>query len=257
MGVWGKIGVLYRVEGLVIRSLDYGEGNKIITIFTENYGKIGIMARGAKKMNSRHSAASQLFTYAEYVFYRVGNKLGNLNSAEIINSHRRLREDLLLSAYAAYITELTERLVAEQEASPWLYRQYQSALQQLDDGKDAQIIMHIYEMKMLRHAGYVPELDQCVSCGKTAEDVRHYSIRLGGGLCRTCASSHPDAEPIHDQVMKLLRLFTRVDLARLGKIEVKADNKVQLKAFMRTWLDTHLDVRLRSRDILEQMQMLE
>lgn len=249
--------MLYRVEGLVIRSLDYGEGNKIITIFTEDYGKIGVMARGAKKMNSRHSAASQLFTCAEFVFYRVGTKLGNLNSAEIVNSHRRLREDLLLSAYASYMTELTERLLAEQEANPWLFRQFKAALYHLDDGKDASVITHIYEMKVLRHAGYVPEFERCVSCGNSAHEARDFSVRLGGVLCSSCARGQSEAIKLSEQALKLLRLFVRIDLARLGKVEVKDENKAQIKHLMRSWLDTHIEIRLRSRDILDQMAILE
>src|SRR5690606_7458924 len=140
-----RIPLLYRVEGLVIRSLDYGEGGKIITLFTEGAGKTGVLARGAKKTGSRFSAAVQPFTYGEFVFYRGGG-LGTLNSADIIASHHRLREDLYLSAVAAYLAEMTDRLVADGESAPRLYRQLLGALGALDDGKDARTIAHIYEM---------------------------------------------------------------------------------------------------------------
>lgn len=61
--------MLYRVEGIVIRSMDYGEGNAIITLCTENAGKVGVLVRGAKKVKSRHAALIQLFTTGEFVFF--------------------------------------------------------------------------------------------------------------------------------------------------------------------------------------------
>lgn len=61
--------MLYRLEGIVIRSMDYGEGNKIITLCTESGGKIGVLVRGAKKPKSRHAGLTQVFTHGEYVFF--------------------------------------------------------------------------------------------------------------------------------------------------------------------------------------------
>lgn len=243
---------MYRVEGLVIRSLDYGEGGKIITLFTEGAGKAGVLARGAKKTGSRFSAAVQPFTYGEYVFYR-GSGLGTLNSADIITSHRRLREDLYLSAVAAYLAEMTDRLVADGEAAPRLYRQLLGALAALDDGKDAQTIAHIYELNVLAHAGYMPVLTECATCsGPTDHPL--FSFRHGGLLCESCAGKDAEALRIGPALVKLLRLFARVDLNRIGEIDLKAETKQTLKHVMRTWMDRHVDIRFRSRHVLEQLE---
>ncbi|MDQ0876910.1 DNA repair protein RecO [Paenibacillus sp. V4I3] len=61
--------MLRSVQGIVLRSMDYGEGNKIISLFTPELGKVGVMARGAKKVKSRHAAVTQLFTYGDFVFF--------------------------------------------------------------------------------------------------------------------------------------------------------------------------------------------
>ena len=103
--------MLYRVEGIVIRSMDYGEGNKIITLCTENGGKVGVLVRGAKKPKSRHAALVQLFTYGQYVFFR-NTGLGTLNAGEIVESHHELREDLVKASYASYACELLDRVLA-------------------------------------------------------------------------------------------------------------------------------------------------
>lgn len=245
--------MLNRVEALVIRSIDYGESGKILTLLTEGAGKVGVLARGAKKTGSRYAAAAEPFTYGEYVFFRAGG-LGTLNSADIITSHRRIRENLLLSAVAAYLAEMTDRVTADGEAAPRLYRQLLAALAALDDGKDPQVITRIYEMNILAHAGYMPVLDGCAGCGKAADDAEWFSPALGGLACRDCACKDGGAVKAGAAVIRLLRLFAAVDLARVGRIDLKPDTKEALRRILRDWMDRHLDIRFRSRHVLEQLE---
>lgn len=243
-----------RACGIVIRSLDYGEGSKIITVYTREAGKISLMARGAKKMNSRLAAATQLFACAEYHFYRSGGgKMGTLNHAEVTTSRQALREDVVLSAYGAYMLEMVDRLCAENESDPFVYDQLSAALDSLAGGKDAQIVAHLFEMKMLMQAGYTPNLQQCASCGG-ATGHPLLSARLGGLLCESCRGADQGAHMMTEQVLKLMRLFMKLDLQKLGQVDVRDETKQQLKAAMRNLLDTHIDVRWRSRRVMEQME---
>ena len=243
-----------RACGIVIRSLDYGEGSKIITVYTREAGKISLMARGAKKMNSRLAAATQPFTSAEFMFYRSGGgKMGTLNHAETTSSRQSLREEIVLSAYGAYMLEMVDRLCAENDSDPFIYDQLIAGLDSLVDGKDAQIVSHVFEMKMLMQAGYMPNLQQCASCGK-ATDHPLLSAQLGGLLCEHCRAADHNAHMTTGQVLKLLQLFMRLDMQRLGQIEVRDETKLKLKTAMRQLLDTHIDVRWRSRHVMEQME---
>lgn len=106
----------YRVQGIVIRGMDYGEGNKILTLFTREIGKVSVVARGAKKVKSRFGSAAQLFTYGDYLFFKSG-QLGTLNHAEIIEGFHPLREDLDQAAHASYLAELTDRMLGDQEGA--------------------------------------------------------------------------------------------------------------------------------------------
>lgn len=245
--------MLYRQGGIVIRSTDYGEGSKIITIYTETMGKIGVMARGAKKPRSRHGAVTQLFTYADFVFYKAGGQMGTLNHAETIDSHRRLREDLLLSAYASYLVELTDRLTADNEPDPFLFSQLRLALSALEEGKDAQIITHLYEMKMLARAGYAPNLERCAVCGGEPAEMT-ISFQLGGAVCPLCRSGDPEAVRLTEKAYKLLRLLAAADIGRIGQIDVKPETKMQLKKVMRGFFDAHIGIRWRSQHVMDQIE---
>ncbi|WP_239617409.1 DNA repair protein RecO [Cohnella mopanensis] len=244
--------MLYRVEGLVIRSSDYGEGNKIITLLTPTYGKQGIVVRGAKKLKSRYGALAQLFTYGDYSYYK-GGTLGTLNSGEIIESFRELREGLEGPAYAAYAAELTDRAINDDEAATYLFHQLKACQSALAGGKDPQIVLRAYEMKVISAAGYAPMLDECVSCGNPDGPYRFSSL-AGGALCYRCRHRDSTALELEDAVWKLLRVFLALDLRRLGNVAVKTSTKRQLQLAMRRWMDTHLNLNLKSRGFLDQLE---
>jgi DNA repair protein RecO (recombination protein O) len=245
--------MLHRVQGIVLRSMDYGEGNKILTIFSRELGKVSVMARGAKKVKSRHTAVTQIFTFADFVFFRTGSSMGSLNSAEIIEPFHKLREHLHMSAYAAYLCEMTDRMIGEEDRDPFLFEQLKASFEAYAEGKDLEIVTHLYEMKVLALAGYMPILEHCAVCGSDKEPSR-FSPQLGGKLCSTCTYKDLQAIEITNRTLKLLRLFKDTDIRRLGQIDVKAETKLQLKSCMRGYMDAHIDIRFKSRAFLDQME---
>ncbi|WP_281888197.1 DNA repair protein RecO [Paenibacillus sp. YYML68] len=241
----------HRLQGIVIRGIDYGEGNKIVTVFTKEQGKVSFVARGAKKVKSKFGSAVQLFTLGDYSYYKSG-QLGSLQHAEIEDSFQKLRESLDLAAYASCLAELTERMFGDHEGHPYMFEQLKGSLAALRDGKDMQIVLHLYEMKMFMQAGYAPELEQCVLCRGHSEAVT-FSSNLGGILCESCRLREPEAVRLTPGALKLLRLFQQLDVRRLGQIDVKPETKALLKTMMRTYFDTHIAIKLKSRDFLDQL----
>jgi len=244
--------MLYRAEGIVIRSTDYGEGNKIITLLTPTLGKQGIVVRGAKKLKSRYGALAQLFTYGDYSYYRNGT-LGTLNSGEIIESFQELRQGLEGPAYAAYAAELTDRAINDDEAAAYLFHQLKACQSALAEGKDPQIVARAYEMKVFAAAGYAPMLDACVQCGRS-DGPFYFSSAGGGALCRACKTRDAGVVELQDGAWKLLRVFQGLDMRRLGSIAVKETTKRQLQLALRRWMDIHLNVNLKSRAFLDQLE---
>ncbi|MEO3947408.1 DNA repair protein RecO [Gorillibacterium sp. CAU 1737] len=245
--------MLEHVEGIVIRSMEYGEGHRIVSLLTSRMGKISVMARGAKKVKSRLAAVTQPFTYGEYVVYFGSGQMGTLNQGESIDAHRPLREDLHKAAYSAYLAELVERLTPEREPNGMLFEQVKAALSAIEEDKDSVVILAVMEMKMLAIAGYLPQLEECVSCGST-EGEMVLSVIQGGVLCPRCKAQDPSALKLSAKTLRLLRLFQRVDLRRLGTTEVSPETKAELRLAMRMFMDLHLGTKWKSRDFLDQME---
>jgi DNA repair protein RecO (recombination protein O) len=244
--------MLQKCEGIVIRTTDYGETNKVVTLYTREWGKVGVMARGAKKPNSRLSAITQLFTYGNFLVQK-GNGMGSLQQGEIVSSFRSIREDIFLTAYASYIADLTDKATTdEKKANPFLFELLYQTLTLINEGYDCEIVTNIYEMKMLGLFGLHPCLDKCSVCGSTSGHFS-FSIKEGGFLCHRCLDTDPHALNISPATVKLLRLFYYFDLSRLGKIDVKPETKAQLKQVIAAYYDEYSGLRLKTRKFLDQM----
>ena len=242
--------MIIKTEGIIIKTLDYGEGNKILTVFTGNYGKISLMARGAKKTKSRLSGVTQLFTHGEFVFYK-GTQMGTLNQGEILHRFAEIQKDIQKTAYVAYIVELVDRMVESEQPEPFLYQQLLSSIEQINEGKDNEIVARIFEMKMLKNAGYLPNLYTCSLCG-SEKGAFTLSIADGGLVCQEHIN-HPTIT-IQEGTLKLLRIFDQMDIRRLGDINVKASTKSQLQFILRSFFDEYVGIEFKSRHFLDQMK---
>lgn len=247
--------MLQKCEGIVIRTTDYGETNKVVTLYTREWGKIGVMARGAKKPNSRLSAITQLFTYG-YFLIQKGSGLGSLQQGEIISSLRSIREDIFITAYASYVVELTDKAtVDEKTPNPFLFELLYQTLNLMNEGYDLDIMANIYEMKMLDLFGLHPCLNQCSVCGNT-DGHFSFSLREGGLICHQCVNKDRYALKITPATVKLLRIFYYFDLSRLGNIDVKAETKAELKKVITAYYDEYSGLHLKTKRFLNQMDKM-
>ncbi|MGD6940871.1 DNA repair protein RecO [Cytobacillus gottheilii] len=247
--------MLEKCEGIVIRTANYGESNKIVTLYTREWGKVGMMARGAKKPNSRLSAVTQPFTYGYFLMQR-GSGLGTMQQGEMISSMRSIKEDIFLTAYAAYIVELLDRSVEDRKPNPFLFELLFQSLNLINEGYDPDIIMNIFEMKMLNTLGLYPVLNQCAVCGST-DGHFSFSIREGGLICHRCLEKDPYHYKLSPAAVRLLRLFYYFDLSRLGDISVKEETKAELKKIITAYYDENSGLNLKSKKFLNQMEKFD
>jgi DNA repair protein RecO (recombination protein O) len=244
--------MLQKCEGIVIRTTDYGETNKIVTLYTREWGKIGVMARGSKKPNSRLSAITQLFTHGYFLIQR-GSGLGSLQQGEMLSSMRSITEDIFLTAYASYLVELTDKVTEEKKPNPYQFELLFQTLHYMNDGYDPDVLMNIYEMKMVNVIGLYPILNQCSVCGST-DGHFSFSIREGGFICHRCLEKDPYHLKISQATVKLLRIFYYFDLSRLGNISLKDETKAELKKIITAYYDEYSGLHLKTKKFLQSME---
>ncbi|WP_077215403.1 DNA repair protein RecO [Bacillus dakarensis] len=247
--------MLEKCEGIVIRTNHYGETNKVVTLYTREWGKVGVMARGAKKPNSRLAAITQPFTYGYFLVQR-GKGLGGLQQGDMISSMRHIKEDIFLTAYASYIVDLTDKSCEEKKPNPFLFELVHQTLNYINEGYDPEILTNIFEMKMLNTIGLYPVLNKCAVCG-SGDGNFSFSIRENGLICHRCLHKDPYHFKISQATVKLLRLFYYIDLSRLGNISVKEETKRELKRVISAYYDEYSGLQLKTKKFLNQMNQLD
>ncbi|MCJ1717469.1 DNA repair protein RecO [Listeria ivanovii] len=244
-----------KCEGIVIRQTSYRESDKIVRMYTREFGKIGVVARGAKKTKSRLAAVTQLFTSGYFTFF-CGNGLGTLQQGEVIENFSSIQQDIFMTAYATYVCELLDKATEERQPNPYLYELTFQILRNIDEGYDPQILTQIFEMKMLPVLGLYPTMDKCAICGET---TGHFDFSTGsnGIICHRCYDKDRYRMHLPENVVKLLRLFFIFQLDRLGNIDVKPKTKEWLQKAIDTYYDEYSGLYLKSRKFLRDMDKWE
>jgi len=216
-------------RGLVLREAKYKEADKILTVLTEDEGKITVSARGARRKGSRISAAAQHLTYSEMTLF--GNRgRWSLNEAESLEQFLGLREDIGLLALGDYFTQLLEALSDEDSPNPRMLRLGLNALYALSRRLyPPEQIKAVFELRLMCLAGYEPFLDGCAVCGET--EIVDALFSLNGGVlhCRTCRDGHVGVSlPVGPDALAALRYIVRAEPKKVFSFSLGEEAQKQL-----------------------------
>ncbi len=172
------------VRGLVIRTVDIKETDRLVTIFTEEQGAITALARGARSLKSRKLAATMQFCYGKYILYKQGDKLW-IKEAELIESFFDIRATIEGLALANYIAEVLSFVTVEQ-AEEDLLRLSLNSLYAISTGKyDLEKIKSAFEIRAVSILGFMPNILSCHLCDEKGGDF-FFDIMGGVIECRAC-----------------------------------------------------------------------
>ncbi|MGG7176514.1 DNA repair protein RecO [Clostridium paraputrificum] len=181
---------LFKCNGVVIKTLDFKENDKLVWLYTENLGKITTIAKGAKKSKSKFLSITLPLCYGEYMVFK-GKNMFNLQEGKIINSFQGLLDNLDKLTYSSYICELIDIAVLEGETNRWLFKEFITTLYLLStDAIDYGLLIRSFELKLLKATGYGLVLDSCTLCKKKISLSNYISLSYYGGVCDECSKEH-------------------------------------------------------------------
>jgi DNA repair protein RecO (recombination protein O) len=242
---------LYRTEAVVLRRRDLGEADRIVTLFTEQHGKLRVVAKGVRKTRSRLAGHLEPFSRAMVLLAR-GRNLDIATQAELLNPFRALRQDEARIAYAGYLADLLDALTVEAQENYAAYGLLLNALGRLDSGVDPFVTARHFELRILGILGFRPELRRCVSCGETLEPtVNAFSAAAGGILCPDCRASDPQAAPFSVNALKFLRLLEQDDLGTVDRLRLGEGLRSELEDVMQRYVRHLLERELSSFAVLK------
>ena len=174
-------------KALVLREVRYKESDKILTVLTENEGKLTVNARGALRRGSRIGAASQQMTYSEMTLFKNRGKW-TLQEAETIEQFSGLRQDLSALALGSYVSELLEATADADSPNPALLQLGLNTLYALSHKLfPAEHIKAVFELRLMCLAGFEPNVFVCPSCDRQIPEEPRFSLRGGTIHCCACA----------------------------------------------------------------------
>ncbi len=171
--------------GIVLRSTDVGDNDKLLTLLTAEYGKLTISAKGARSLKSKFMSVSQQFAYGEFTFTVKGD-FKWLKDASLAESFFAVRRDLPRLALACYVASVTEQLSLEGQADVELLRLTLNTLYMLCGEKHSlDHIKAVFELSAVCVGGFSPELESCGNCG-SADNITYIDTVGGVCLCESC-----------------------------------------------------------------------
>lgn len=242
---------LYKAEALVLRARDCGDGDKLLTLFSREYGKIKVIAHGVSKPSSRKRGSVQPFTLTKFLLYR-GRDLDSVSQCEGKEMFLSLRESLEKISYASYLAELVDALTPDGEPNEPLFLLLLTTLR-LMAGEDPEILTRAFEIKAAGFVGYRPVLETCANCREAAARQPYFSPALGGVLCEKCSRSDPNALSCNKGIVEILKILLNWCPSRLRQLKIEPLTKKQIGRILHEYLKFHLDRDLKSSSFLNRL----
>jgi len=247
----------FRTAAVIIKRRDFGESDRLLTVLTPRFGKIDVIAKGARKLTSHTTGHVELFTRSEMLIHR-GRDLGILAQCEMTEPYQLLREDLTRGAYANYAAELLDRftLTGDEDGSA-LFKLFDYTLARLCNDDDPLLAVRYYEIHLLDQLGYRPQLNMCASGGESVKPQdQFFSYADGGVVCVEHATQGSSSVPITVNALKLLRHIQRSDFTAVRTLQVPSRVHSDADRVMVGYLTFLLERRLQSIDFIQRLRYL-
>jgi DNA repair protein RecO (recombination protein O) len=245
----------FRAEAVVLRHSNWGEADRIVTLYTREQGKLRAIAKGARKIRSRKAGHLEPFTHITLQLAK-SRDLPIVTQVETIDPYLPLRETLVLTGYASYVLELLDRFTYEEDGGNLsLFRLLTETLARLCSTADTWIVIRYYEMRLLDFLGFRPQLFECSNCGATIEPVdQFFSPRTGGVICPKCGSGLPGLWKVSVEALKYMRHFQRSTYKEATKARVSPEIQKEMETLMQAYFTYLLERALNTPGFIKRVK---
>ncbi len=246
----------YRTRAVILRRRNYGDADRILTVYTPSFGKRFFIAKGARKTASRKAGHLELFNHANLLLAQA-RTWDIITESVTVESYLGLRADLDSISQAAYICELVDAFSGEDDENRPLWELLLLSLRELNAKREGgTLLLRWFELKLLVLMGFQLQLFGCLGCGEELRAVKNYlHFHAGGVYCPVCGQTLKGAEPIAPQVLKILRHLTRVEWPEVRNLQLRQATARSVEDVLQRYLVTVLERRLKSVDFLRRLRL--
>lgn len=236
----------FRVSAVVLRHKDWGEADRLLTLYTREEGKVKAVAKGARKITSRKAGHLQPFTQVSLQLAR-GRDLLIITQAETVNAFLGIGADLSKTGYASYVIELLDRFTYDEDGGhSSTFNLIVETFGRIEKEEDAWYAVRYYEMRLLDYVGFRPRLFECANCGREVlPEDQYFSFQAGGAVCPRCGDGLNNISRISLEALKYLRHFQRSTYREASRAnpapEVKKETEILMQGYFTYLLERELN----------------
>ncbi|TGE32553.1 DNA repair protein RecO [Desulfosporosinus sp. Sb-LF] len=235
---------VYHADALVIRSREFGESDRVLTLFSREMGKLQAVAKGVRKPKSRQRAGVQLFTYADFLIHR-GKTLDTVSQCSPKESFAHLWNDLDRSFSATGIAELLDISTIPGQPNGELFALTLTCFF-LMEHFDPSLVLAAYALRLMTLLGYQPRLGVCAECGRDVNGDRlFFSADAGGTLCGNCRENY-SGRWVRAGSLAFMRQLIRADITKIDRLRWNTWMRQEILETLRLYLEHKFERPLKS-----------
>ena len=246
-------------QALILRSVDFGESDLILHLLVPEFGRLPVIAKGARRSVRRFAGTLDLFNHIEVqIDRRRATSLARLDQASLIEPFLSLRSDSARYGLASYLLELFNRLAPEGGVRGDTRRLFSfalGALEALSCRVPDPRLRILLELRALDALGLRPEFSRCVRCGSTsaARTARYFHVADGGVICEDCGSGVGGLLRVHSGTLRALDRGLRFEFDQLDRLVMSGPSLAEAHQLLDRFQRFHLGVELRSTPFLDRV----
>ena len=250
---------LHKTTGIVLRSINLSETDKLVTFMTEKYGKVKCVAKSARKIKSRFAGTLEPMSHIHLVFFGKENQaLYRLNHSDILEPFQSVRDDFNKLYTGIYFNELIDTLVPEMNRESKIYRFLLESLQTLAKEDELETLRRLFEMRLLSLSGYMPQLDHCAVC-KTKQDAEWvgFSYHRNGIVCSSCTGGFRPEIRLKAGTLNYLRKLLTLEIKNAGRLKFPKGLDEEIESVTHRLILSHTGRKLKSYPFIKSMAAFE
>lgn len=242
---------LFRAQAIVIRHREFGEADRVLSLYTLENGKVQAIAKGVRKLKSRKAGHLEPITQVILQLAK-GRAWDVVSQVDTIRNFQNIKADLKLTAKAAYVLELLDRFTLEEGPNRLLYNLVLETLSRLDGGISPGLVVHYYEVHLMDILGFRPQLQECVVCGEPIRpEDQYFSAKLGGVICPRSFAGDPLAWRVSMNALRYLRFFQRSPWPQVKTRTIPEEVNQELSKLIEKYLTYLLEYGLKTPGFLD------
>ncbi len=238
-------------RGIVIKQTNYGEADRMLTIFTEEYGIIKAAARGVRRMNSRRAAAAQFLCYCDFELFMTSSEISSVNNISVVDAFFPAGENIVILSLFTYISDIIIAGMGYSNPDNRILKLFLNTLYMCAyKNFDVRMAKSVFELRYMAYIGFLPMLGKCADCGNP--DIAYFDLNCGT-VCKECHGRHKDCIKISEDVYHAVCYILASEEKKMFSFRVSEKVLDELSKLTEKYTSFHLDRKFSTLDYFKSM----